>query len=150
MRPYRRHRPPCKTFIILRLRHSHHEHGRRVGPRIEGTLWIERKWYFMPMANANMDVSITDPSGAVVPSKVVTDVNGQFQIALKLAMEGAYTIKADYAGDPTQSPPILPSSASIIITAVIPPQPVPTTTTLAPSATSGYVGDTINIVGSLV
>ena len=93
-----------------------------------------------PIANANVTVTVTPPSGSATIVTKVTDAQGTFTVSIPLVLVGSYVVKADYAGVPNQ---YKPSSASTTITALA--AAVPTTMTLTPSATSGTVGDTITI-----
>jgi hypothetical protein len=97
-----------------------------------------------PIANANVAITVTPPGGSPTTVTKVTDAQGKYTLSLPLAVVGAYVIKADYAGVPNQ---YSPSTASTTITALA--APLPTSMTLTPSATSGTVGDTITIAGTL-
>lgn len=93
--------------------------------------------------NATVAITVTPPSGSPTSVNKVTDANGQFSVNVPLTIQGAWTVKADYAGEPNK---YKPSSASVSITAL--PAPVPTTLVLT-GATEGTVGDTIVISGCL-
>ena len=96
------------------------------------------------IANANVNVTVTPPSGSPTTVVKVTDASGKFTVSLPLTLVGSYVIKADYAGVPNQWSP---STSTVTITSLA--APVATTMTLVPSATSGTVGDTITIVATL-
>lgn len=97
----------------------------------------------MPVPNAVVNISITDPTGGVTPSTLTTDENGTGIISVLLALEGNYTGEADYAGDGKYRP------STGRFTIVAKPVIVPTTLVLTPSAPSGYVGDTLTVALSL-
>ena len=111
-----------------------------VGQTLAITGQLVRKSNMTAIANANVTVTVTPPTGSPTTVIKVTDSTGKFTVSLPLTLVGNYVVKCDYAGAPNQ---YSPSSAQTTIEAK--PAPVPTTLTLVPSATSGTVGDTITI-----
>lgn len=105
---------------------------------------LVRKNNMTPIANANITVTVTDPTGVATPQTKTTDATGKFSVSVILAKSGNYVIKADSAGIAHQYDPV---NASVTIIAYA--ASVPVTMTLTPSATSGTVGDTITIAGSM-
>ena len=95
----------------------------------------------MPVPNALVNISITDPTGAVTPSTLTTDANGNGVISVLLAIVGVYTGETDYAGDPTQN--LAPATGKFVIAAT--PAPTPVYITLTPSAPSAAVGSTVTV-----
>jgi len=101
---------------------------------------LVRKNNMTAIANANVNVTVTPPSGAATTVAKVTDSTGKFSISVPLVLVGSYAVKADYLGVANQ---YKSSSALVMITALA--AAVPTTLVIMPSATSGTVGDTITI-----
>jgi hypothetical protein len=97
----------------------------------------------MPIANAQVNMTVTDPTGAVTTSTVTTDQNGAASMALAITMVGDYIVKADYAGDTTVFPIIEPATASVTITGT--PAPIVSVLTMTPAATTGAVGTSVPI-----
>jgi hypothetical protein len=91
----------------------------------------------MPIGNAEIDLTVTDPSGAVTHPIITTDLNGAGAYVLVPALAGDYTIVATSQGA---------TSNIVTITAVAPPPP---TLTLTPSATKVNVGDPVTIAITL-
>jgi acetylglutamate kinase len=97
------------------------------------------------IANANVFVTVTPPSGAVTSMTKVTDVNGVFTLAIPLLVTGRYIAVASYAGVANS---YKPSTTTINIDSLA--AAVATILTATPSAVSGTVGDTVTISVKLV
>lgn len=91
----------------------------------------------MPIANAEIDLTVTDPNQAVTHPTITTDQSGAGSFVLTPSIAGVYTIVATSQGA---------TSNIVTITAVAPPPPV---LTLTPSATTVNVGDPVTIAITL-
>jgi hypothetical protein len=92
-------------------------------------------------------ITITPPSGDAMVQMVSTMDDGSFAAEFVAELEGTYNVLAEFAGNDS----FLASSATVDVVVVpLPPVPVATTLTLNGPVDPVKVGDTVNIIGSLV